>query len=417
MKVRELLSVVLYSYKKKVLSKGFIIMHLAFIGVFIMTIAIGLIIGFSMESSGVTRDSIIVVFDDRDYRSVFEDLVAFTHGFEKYEVRNDSFVESFKNQVKNKKKQALIEVTKGTDAPSYNIITSDYSNTNLIAEIKADLVLFNQRIYLLEHGIDEGQFYNPSITQEVLDPNAQSQSEVQIASIVSTAIIILVSIICFPALTVISNDIIYEKSDRTIELIVSSVSSKNLYISKILVGLLMILTEVVLIVFLGLIGIGTIMAFDKLPAFSGLIAIVNVSSLIAKILIFGLYLILMLLLYLIMVIIVSSLTTDIETAGYLLLIAILPMTIFSYMALSVPYNPSNSPFSLILTYLPLASGFTLPVKIMYGLTNMYELLSSTMLLIATTIVIYVVGLRIFSKNIIKYSFKKKSKKTKVKNEA
>lgn len=409
MKAKELLSVVLYSYKKKVLSKGFIIMHLAFIGIFLITMGIGIAIGFSIGSSGVTKDSIIVIIDDKDHQDLFKTMIKKNPSFKKYDIKSKAFYDTAVDEVKNKDKQAIIEIIKEGSVPTYNIITNDYSNTNLINEIKGDLLLFNQKLFLLENDIDEGEFYTPQITQGILDPNAQTQGEVQIATIVSMAIIILISIICFPALTVVSNDIIYEKSDRTIELIVSSVSTKNLYISKILVGLMMVLTEVLIIVVFGLIGIGTISAFSQLETFSAILSIINVASLISNILVFGLYVSLMLLLYLLLVIIVSSLTTDIETAGYLLLIPLLPMTIFSYMALSVPYNPSNSPFSLIMTYMPFSSGFALPVKIMYGLTNPTELVISTAILLLTIVVIYLIGQRIFSSNIIKYSFKKKKK--------
>jgi ABC-type Na+ efflux pump permease subunit len=59
--------------------------------------------------------------------------------------------------------------------------------------------------------------------------------------------------------------------------------------------------------------------------------------------------------------------------------------------------------------MPFSSGFALPVKIMYGLTNPTELVISTAILLLTIVVIYLVGQRIFSSNIIKYSFKKKKK--------
>jgi ABC-2 type transport system permease protein len=220
--------------------------------------------------------------------------------------------------------------------------------------------------------------------------------------------------ICFPALTVVSNDIIYEKTDKTIELIVSSVSTRTLYLSKIMVGFLLILTEVMLIVVLGLIGVIVVNAFGNLPAFAGVATAFKAVDIINKIIIFGLYLALMLFLYLILVIIVSSLTTDIETAGYLLMIAVLPMTIFSYMALSVPFNPSNSFFTKLLTYLPLSSGFTLPIKIMLDLSSPLEIAISTALLLSTTFFIYIIGERIFKKNIIKYSNKIRKRKTKEK---
>jgi ABC-type Na+ efflux pump permease subunit len=393
-------------------------MHLAFIGIFLITLGIGVIVGFSLESSGVTPSSIIVIdkTENTNYREVFETLITSLPNFKKYDIRNDApyVEENALKQVNAKEKQAVVLMTKADGMPSFEIITYDYANTNLRSSIMADLTVFHQKIYIIENGIDEQKFYTPSITERALNPNAQSPEEVSVISIVSTAIIILVSMICFPALTVVSNDIIYEKTDRTIELIVSSVSTRTLYLSKIMVGFLLILTEVMLIVVLGIIGIIVVNAFGNLPAFAGVATAIEAVGLINKIIIFGLYLALMLFLYLILVIIVSSLTTDIETAGYLLLIAVLPMTIFSYMALSVPFNPSNSFFTNLLTYLPLSSGFTLPIKIMLDLSSPWEIVISTALLLATTVFIYIIGERIFRKNIIKYSNKMRNRKIKEK---
>ena len=136
MKAKELLSVVLYSYKKKVLSKGFIIMHLAFIGIFLITMGIGIAIGFSIGSSGVTKDSIIVIIDDKDHQDLFKTMIKENPSFKKYDIKSKAFYDTAVDEVKNKDKQAIIEIIKEGSVPTYNIITNDYSNTNLINEIK-----------------------------------------------------------------------------------------------------------------------------------------------------------------------------------------------------------------------------------------------------------------------------------------
>lgn len=408
MKVKKLLSVVFYSYKKKVLSKTFIFMHLMYFVIF--AISIGASVIGSISNTNTPPTPYIIVIDDTglNYKSLYNS--------ERYILDFDGTLDDAKDLVLNRSVQAVVVLNADENLmPVFQFITYDNSNTFLTSTLRSDASGLHSFVYMQIHSIPVNAFV-PNTTSEVLKENADSIEKVEMITFLSMAIIIVLMIVAFPALSIISNDIIYEKSDRTMELIVSSVSSKNLYYSKIMVGFLLTLTELLGVALMAVIGISVLIHFGSAGSSGTLYVISQALSYMTSEINVGLtiftvitYATLMLLLYLVLTVIFVSFATDIETGGYWMLIPLMGMIIFSQMSIAVPTNP-NSILSSILAYLPLSSGYALPIKILFDTASIWEVIISTILLLGTLGVITYYGQFIFAKNVIKYSSKRKNKK-------
>lgn len=408
MKVKKLLSVVFYSYKKKVLSKTFIFMHLMYFVIF--AISIGASVIGSISNTNTPPTPYIIVIDDTglNYKSLYNS--------ERYILDFDGTLDDAKDLVLNRSVQAVVILDADENLmPVFQFITYDNSNTFLTSTLRSDASSLHSFVYMQIHSIPINAFV-PNTTSEVLKENADSIEKVEMITFLSMAIIIVLMIVAFPALSIISNDIIYEKSDRTMELIVSSVSSKNLYYSKIMVGFLLTLTELLGVALMAVIGISVLIHFGSAGSSGTLYVISQALSYMTSEINVGLtiftvitYATLMLLLYLVLTVIFVSFATDIETGGYWMLIPLMGMIIFSQMSIAVPTNP-NSILSSILAYLPLSSGYALPIKILFDTASVWEVIISTILLLGTLGVITYYGQFIFAKNVIKYSSKRKNKK-------
>jgi len=407
MKVKKLMSVVWYSYKKKVFSKTFIFMHLFYFAIFALSIGASLIFAFSSEETPSEPTIILIDQTTFDYGVYFS---------------SDSYIKDFNgtlteamSEVNDSKARGVVVIDANDEGmPVFTIITYDNSNTALLSQLEIDARNVHGIIYMIKNGIP-GDAFVPSIDMQVLKEDADSVEKVAMITGLSVLIIMVLMIVSFPALSIISNDIIYEKSDRTMELIVSSVSSHSIFHSKILVGFLLTLTELIGLSLMVLLGIGVVIRFGSsvdegfLQLISqGLVYLrseINVGLTVFTVV--G-YASLMLTLYMTATVVFVSFATDIETGGYWMLIPVMAMVILSQLSLAVPMNPTSA-LSRFLAYFPLSSGFVLPVKILFDTASNWEIAISTSILALSIFLSIYYGKKVFAKNAIKYSDRQRKK--------
>lgn len=224
--------------------------------------------------------------------------------------------------------------------------------------------------------------------------------------------------------TSVANEVVYEKSTRQLELILTSVDAKTHFISKMTVGWLTIIIQVGSAVFYGIIFLLIRNFYDS---GKGLIEIVNKLGLIeikgktfieilksitfdfnfvSKILFITFFLMMGILLLQMIMVILSSFITSVEEAGnvqaplYMVLIAVY------YFALSIntPYQLSEG-FGYIFSFFPFLNMLFMPCRLLIQNVSIFELLLSALVSSFFMFIILTKGVKVYQRGVLDYTNK------------
>lgn len=224
--------------------------------------------------------------------------------------------------------------------------------------------------------------------------------------------------------TSVANEVIYEKSTRQLELILTSVSAKIHFLSKMIVGWLSILIQFTAVLLSGLfwfivrnssdMGLGLLELLRKLnlfqieaKTFNQLLSSIKIEHvLISKAVFILLFLMVGILFIQMILVIVSSFIANIEEAGnvqapfYLILLAVYYFT----LSVNTPYQMSEG-IGFYLSFLPFFSMLFMPCRILIQSVSMYELcLSLGISLLAMNFVLQK-GSEIYQRGVLDYASK------------
>lgn len=224
--------------------------------------------------------------------------------------------------------------------------------------------------------------------------------------------------------TSVANEVVYEKSTRQLELILTSVDAKTHFISKMTVGWLTIIIQVGSAVFYGIIFLLIRNFYDS---GKGLIEIVNKLGLIeikgktfieilksitfdfnfvSKMLFITFFLMMGILLLQMIMVILSSFITSVEEAGnvqaplYMVLIAVY------YFALSIntPYQLSEG-FGYIFSFFPFLNMLFMPCRLLIQNVSIFELLLSALVSSFFMFIILTKGVKVYQRGVLDYTNK------------
>lgn len=266
-----------------------------------------------------------------------------------------------------------------------------------------------------------------SIMTPVLIQNEVLNEEIEVSEDRQNLIFMVITSIYFTMLsfsTTVANEVIYEKSTKTLELILTSVSAKAHFLSKMVVGWLAIFIQMILVC--GYICMGFIVrnGFDQ---GSQLLAFVNKTGLlnsgcktfaqligqihleptfILKLLFILAFLYTGILFIQMILVILSSFIANVEEAGniqapfYLILMGVYYFT----LSVNTPYQMSEG-IGFILSFLPFFSMLFMPCRLLIQNVSMFELMLSYLISFGAIFLVVKKGSVIYQRGVLDYSSK------------
>lgn len=225
--------------------------------------------------------------------------------------------------------------------------------------------------------------------------------------------------------TLIANEVVNEKSNRVMELILTSVTATTHFISKIIIGWLSIMLHLIinsLIIFIFFLirnifdqGVGLLALFHKFKllnydilTFKDLILSLKINP--AMLLTFFLivcFLMLGVLLTQIILVVLSSFVSTIEEAGAIAGPTYIILLLVYYLAL-ILNTPThlNQGLGYILSFVPFFSMLFMPCRLILGSLNPLEILISLFIALMTLIITVIIGQRFYKKGVLSYQRKR-----------
>jgi ABC-2 type transport system permease protein len=244
--------------------------------------------------------------------------------------------------------------------------------------------------------------YEPVPFEKIaLEKGAKSEEELDAARGI---VYILLFLIYFAVIfygTMISTEVATEKSSRVMEILISSVSPVTQMFGKIFGIAALGLTQFTLILTAGYVGMKTrppkengaasnfieFISFDELPVVTVIYALV--------------FFMLGFLLYATLLAVLGSLVNRVEEANQVVSPVIILMVVGFMIAMSGLGNPSTS-FIQVTSYIPFFSPMIMFLRVGMLDVPLLEILLSIAILIGTTIVLAVIGARIYSGGVLMY---------------
>ena len=406
------------SLNKKIKTKWFLIANILFAIIIIGLINIDHIIklfgGDFFETQQILVIDKVNIFDQ--FNEIYYQSSKYISDYDEVEIikYQGTYEEALKEVEENNKILLLIE-------PDYNnfikakIVSEDGISTITDTLIKATLSKVKSNIALSEYNITEEMLNkintNVAVENEILsDKNIDNDLTIStIMQIITLPLFLLVMFL----VQMIGAEINEEKTTKSMEIIISNVSPKTHFISKIIAANLFVLIQGILLILFVFIGIGfryiisggnlignlgteVEMITSSIP-FDGIL--INLSYMIPILLIM---IILTFFAYSLLAGILASMTTNLEDFQQLQTPIVLISLIGYYLSIMSGIF-KGSTFIKIMCYIPLISATLAPTMYVMGDINLIDLTISILLLIGLIYILIKYGLRIYKAGILNYS--------------
>lgn len=217
--------------------------------------------------------------------------------------------------------------------------------------------------------------------------------------------------------SMIGSEINEEKSSKSMEVIISSVSPKTHFISKLLyVNIFAIIQEILILIY-GAIGVGIRVYLTNssslLESINGVTgdmakAFINSSiftNFIHSMPIFVILLVLSFVAYSLVAGILASVTTNAEDYSQIQ-IPLIIILMFAYYLVIMASTYESSTFIHVMAYVPFISAIVAPVLLILGQIKLTEIIIATFILVLTNTLLIIYGLRIYKVGILNYNSNK-----------
>lgn len=266
-----------------------------------------------------------------------------------------------------------------------------------------------------------------TIMNGVILENNVIKKSIDLSQDKQTLIFMVITSIYFTMLsfsTSVANEVIYEKSTKTLELILTSIQAKTHFLSKMLVGWLAIIVQFSCMAFDFIFwftvrnyqdqGYGLIELVNKSGmflceerTFAGLFLLIDLQgSFLMKLLMIIAFLMMGILFIQMILVILSSFIANIEEAGnvqapfYLILLAVYYFT----LSVNTPYQMSEG-IGFYLSFLPFFSMLFMPCRLMIQNVPLIEIMLSLMISFFAIFVVVSKGSHLYQRGVLDYSSK------------
>ena len=348
-------------------------------------------------------------------------------------VKADKTLEELKKEIIEEESDDIVLHITMNENPSvkeiFNVQIISYGNidTMLYQTITTSLDAVKTSIALNMVDIDEEMLANINapvpVDRLLLDENVDENEELteMISTLILLVFILPVFMLIITVVQMIGAEINEEKSSKGMEIIISSVSPKIHFISKLVAANLFALTQGLLLLVYGIIGMiikfivtGTMNMSGSLEGILGtsqidgvsVMTLITESGIVEKLLgglpIILLIIVLTFIAYTLFIGILASVTTSMEdfnqiqTPVMLFLMAGYMLSIFAAMF-------KGSVLLKAMALVPFVSGILAPVMYMLGEITLLEISISILLLVGVIFLLYKYGLRVYKVGILNYS--------------
>lgn len=341
---------------------------------------------------------------------------------ETYDIKKyDKSYKDLKKLIEKEDNAIGIKITESNNTINATVVSESYIDVIKYQVIVQALNSSKTAIAMSKSNIDEdvlNQIYAPiDIERIILDETKKSESE-NMDTIMST--VFPVFILPFFMLTIflvqmIGAEVNDEKTTRGMEIIISNVSPKVHFASKVIAGNIFVIFQGLLLIgymALGLfirhiVGAGSITNVISTAGLSDIGSVLSTEFMNKLIYIIPLTLVLMLLTfisYALLAGILASMTTNAEDFGQLQTPIMLILLLGYYLALMAGMF-KGAIFIRVLSYFPLISAILSPSLLVLGQIGIIDVLASIIIAIVTNYLLIHYGLKIYKVGILNYSSK------------
>lgn len=413
------------SLKKKIDTKWFKVANIIILVLLIGIVNIDRVISF-FGGDFENKTKIYVIDKANAYHSFetnFNTMANSLDDLGNYELENTSeSVETLKEKIKEEDSMILTISLSETEYLTADVISFDPIGTISEQLLQSSLNNIKSMYVLQNSGISESEMealVNPiSLNKEVTNPDLDEFAEGR--DIVSGGLVIVLIVPFFLLVTMLTQmmgaEINDEKSTRSMEIIISNVSPKVHFTSKIISSTLFVLLQalaLVVDVFIALVIRKLITSSSIMGVSSEVTDFVSETLTMVKntgvleLLIKGFPIILLLfifsfLAYAIVAGVLASMTTNMEDYQQLQTPLMILLMIGYYIA-SMATVFDGSLFVKVISYIPILSFLVAPTIYLLGQISLLELTLSTILCGLVTYLLFYFGLRVYKVGILNYS--------------
>lgn len=408
------------SLLKKIKNKTFIIANIILIVLLIGITNIDKIVTFFGGDFNKTNNIMVVDNTNKSY-NIFNKTINNTESIIdtniKYSVKKIDSEKELRKKIKKDKDIGIIINSSDDNFIEAKIITYGYINTNLYQLLQSSINSSKQILAINQLNIDEEELSkiskNVIVKREFIQKDKSQKEETMnmIMSIVTPIIILPFFFLILLIIQMIGAEINEEKSTRSMEIIISNVSAKVHFFSKVLAANLFVFIQTILVVIYGYIGIllrgksnisnlsttgeiGEVLngvselgILDKIINYLPLVIVLMVITLIAYSLLAG---------------ILASMTTNMEDFQQLQTPIIVISMVGFYLALMSSLF-EGSLFIRIFSYIPFISAILSPSLLITGVIGIKDVTLSILLMIVVVYLLIKYGLKIYKEGILNYS--------------
>jgi len=406
------------SLNKKIKTKWFLIANLIFAILIIGLLNIDFVI--KLFGGDFDRPQEIMVIDKincfDEFKVTYENGSKYFEDYIKTEIiLYDYTYENAIEEVKNEDKILLVIDYDNENYVKAKIISNEDIGTITNTLISSTLNNIRSKKVLIEHniGLDVYQEINNvvNVEKEILDSEKlnNNMTAVSIMQVITMPLFILIVFL----IQMIGAEINDEKTTKSMEIIISNVSPKTHFLSKILSSNLFVIIQGALLILFVLIGIGIryintsgdlLMGlgseFGGITESLSLNGVMDTISLMLPVLLF--MIILTFVAYSLLAGILASMTTNVEDFQQLQTPIVVISLIGYYLSMMVSMF-DGSVFIRIMSYVPFISSMLAPTLYVMGEIGLVDLIISIVLLIGTIYILIKYGLRIYKVGILNYS--------------
>lgn len=406
------------SLMKKIKSKTFIIVNLFLFIMLVSITNIDKIVSFFGGDFG-KQNCIYVVDKTNETFDIFKTSLKTSEKIAdtniKYKIKKINNEKEVKKKISNKKDIGIIIDNDNNDIISVKMITQGYISANVYQFLQNSINLSKQNVAMSRLNISQDDLKKISksvnIDREYIKDNINKSDEDtnMIMGILVPVVILPFFLLTVLIIQMIGAEINEEKSTKSMEIIISNVSAKVHFFSKIISANLFIMMQTILLFIYTGIGIlirGGFSSSNKFNVINDMLPEMNINGVIDKVIPYLPFVIILMLItifaYSILSGILVSVTTNMEDFQQIQTPIMIVLLVGFYLSLMSSMF-EGSIFIRILSYVPFISAIISPSLLLTGVIGYKDIILSILLMIAVIYLLLKYGIKIYKEGILNYS--------------
>lgn len=415
MKNRKISAIIKNEIEKSIKNKWFVILNLLLLIVTVIGLNFNNFKALLKQNEVDFSNQMLIYIEDND-DLVYEELRDTFKDNEEVKVEKKDSVDEYKNDELGND-IILLEVERSdVDYLTASITTQETISASYIQKIENVLNNTKDRIVSEDEEISYGQLEkikdNVNVNRVILSENIDTNEITSIVQLISNYLIFFILLLC---LNKIANTISQEKMSKSIEYILTSITTKEYIISKVLSMCLIVVLQFVFMLAYLLIAVMISSLFTLSSVNIDGAQAIDISGvmslkLVGYIAITFVFMCLTTFLQGVIQSVMSAKTTNIQEAGNAT-IFLVTLNLVLYTIVTVMISPlkSASVIAYIVSVLPIASMYFIPAMFVIGQANIFQVIISLIILVASIPLSLILAQKPFKNAILDYSPKKNKK--------